>query len=157
MDYGGIVWGDCGNQNALHLERLQNQAMLIILRANCKTRTQFMRSKLTLLSLCSRRRFVGLQLFYKIANNIDCPRQLKGYLVKRSELHDRNFRDSSLINGMRAKSTMGQCSFKSVAACEWNSLTRNIRDKPSLGTFKSKLFNYFLNLDVNLRFPYFLL
>ena len=35
---------------------------------------------------------------FKIINNIDCPRQLKGYLVKRSELCDRNFRDSSLID-----------------------------------------------------------
>ena len=50
-----------------------------------------------------------LQIVYKIINNIDCPRQLKGYLVERSELHDRNFRDSSLIDGMRAKSsTTGQ-------------------------------------------------
>ena len=39
MDYGCIVWGDCGKQNALHLERLQNQAMRIILRANRKTST----------------------------------------------------------------------------------------------------------------------
>ena len=81
---------------------------------------------------------------YKIIDNIDCPRQLKGYLVKRSELHDRNFRDSSLIDGMRAKSTMGQCSFQSAAAREWNSLPRNIRDTPMTRTFKSKLFNYFV-------------
>ena len=26
FDYGGIVWGDCGKQNAQRLERLQNQA-----------------------------------------------------------------------------------------------------------------------------------
>ena len=79
MDYGCIVWGDCGKQNAQHLERLQNQAMRIILSANHKTCTQHMRSKLTLLSLSSRRRFLRLQLVFKIINNIDCPRQLKGY------------------------------------------------------------------------------
>ena len=56
-----------------------------------------------------------------------------------------------LIDVMRAKSAMGQCSFKSVAAREWNSLPRNIRDTSTLGTFKAKLFNYFLNLDVNLH------
>ena len=44
MDYGCIVWGDCGKQNAQHLERLQNQAMRIILSANHKTCTQHMRS-----------------------------------------------------------------------------------------------------------------
>ena len=143
--------GGCGKQNALHLEHLQNQAMHVILRASRKTCTQFMRSKLTLLSLCSRRQFMRLQIVYKIINNIDSPHQLKGYLVKRSELHDRNFRDSSPIDIMRAKSAMGQCGFKSAAAHEWNSLPRNIRDTSTLGTVKSKLFNYFPNLDVNLH------
>ena len=42
MDYGCIVWGDCEKQNALHLKRLQNQAMAITLRANRKNCTQFM-------------------------------------------------------------------------------------------------------------------
>lgn len=69
MDYGCIVWGDCGKQNAQHLERLQNQAMRIILSANHKTCTQHMRSKLMLLSLSSRRRFLRLQLVFKIINN----------------------------------------------------------------------------------------
>ena len=149
MDYGCIVWGDCGKQNAQYLERLQNQAMRIILSANHKTCTQHMRSKLTLLSLSSRRRFLRLQLVFKIINNIDCPRQLKGYLVKRSELCDRNFRDSSLIDGVRAKTALGQSSFKSAASREWNSLPRHLRDITSMQTFKSKLFNYFLNLDVS--------
>ena len=79
MDYGCIVWGDCGKQDAQRLERLQNQAMRIILSANHKICTQHMRSKLTLLSLSSRRRFLRLQLVFKIINNTDCPRQLKGY------------------------------------------------------------------------------
>ena len=42
------------------------------------------------------------------------------------------------------------CSFKSAATHEWNSLPRNIRDTPTIRNFKSKLFNYFQNLDVNL-------
>ena len=44
-----------------------------------------------------------------------------------SELHDHNFRDSSLIDVIGAKSTMGQCSTKSAFAREWNSLPRNIQ------------------------------
>ena len=112
--------------------------MQIILCANRKTCAQFMRS------LSSRRRFTRVQLVDNLINNIDCPRQLKGYLVKRCEPHDRNFIDSSLIDSMRAKSTMGLKSFKSAAPREWNSIPRNIRDL-------SKLFNYFLNLDLNLH------
>ena len=76
-----IVWGDCGKQNAQHLERLQNQAMRVILGDNRKTCTQYMRSKLRLLSLSSRRCFMRLQLVYKIINNRHCPRQLERYLI----------------------------------------------------------------------------
>ena len=110
--------------------------MRIILRANRKTCTQHMRSKLTLLSLSSRRRFLRLQVAFKIINNIDCPRQLKGYLVKHSRLSDRNFRDSSLIDAMRAGTAMGQSSFKSAASREWNSLPRDFGDITSLRTLK---------------------
>ena len=55
-----IVWGDCGKRNAQRLERLQNQAMRIILGANRKTCTQEMRTKLVLLSLKNRRRLLRL-------------------------------------------------------------------------------------------------
>ena len=86
---------------------------------------------------------------FKIINNINCPRELKGYLVKRSELCDRNFRDSSLIDSERAKTALGQSSFKSAASHEWNSLPRHVQDITSMQTFNSKVFNYFLNLDVS--------
>ena len=38
------------------------------------------------------------------------------------------FRDSSLIDGVRAKTALGQSSFKSAASHEWNSLPRHLRD-----------------------------
>ena len=33
LDYGCVVWGDCGKENSKRLERLQNRAMRIILHA----------------------------------------------------------------------------------------------------------------------------
>ena len=51
-------------------------------------------------------------------------------------------------DGVRAKTALGQSSFKSAASCEWNLLPRHLRDITSMQTFKSKLFNYFLNLDL---------
>ena len=59
-----------------------NQAMRIVLHANRKTCTQEMRAKLHLLSLYGRRRLIRLQYVYKIVNNINCPKQLTGYLVR---------------------------------------------------------------------------
>ena len=60
-DYGCVVWGDCGKKNAQCLERLQNQAVHIILAAPRKSCTQDMRTKLAFLTLLSRRRFLRLK------------------------------------------------------------------------------------------------
>ena len=92
------MWGDCSKRNAQRLERLQNQAMRIILSANRKACTQDIRAKLALLSLVSRGRFIRLQFVYKIVNNINCLQQLVDYLVKRSEMRDRSLRDSTLLH-----------------------------------------------------------
>ena len=73
-------------ENSDFLERLQNKAMTIILRTNHLTCTQFMREKLGLLTLLNRRCYMRLQLVYRIVNDYNCPRQLQGYLVLRSDL-----------------------------------------------------------------------
>ncbi|RMX59118.1 hypothetical protein pdam_00009775 [Pocillopora damicornis] len=127
VDYGCIVWGDCGKNNSQRLERLQNQAMRTILSTNRNTCSQEMRSKLSLLSLESRRRFLRLNL--------------------RSAFHTRDFRDSTLLNIVVTKTKMGQTSFKCTAAREWNLLPKDIREIQSLSKFKAILFEYFLEHD----------
>ena len=139
----------CGKGNSQRLERLQNQAMRIILAANRKTCSQDMRAKLCLLSLDSRRRFLRLQFVFKIVHNINCPHQLEGYLVKRSEMHNRDLRDSTLLHVIATKTKMGQSSFKCAAAREWNDLPRGLRELQILSKFKADVFKYFLELDTN--------
>ena len=56
--------------------------MRISLAAHRKSCTQDMRTELALLSLLSRRRFLRHPLVYKIVHNVNCPDQLKNYLVK---------------------------------------------------------------------------
>ena len=94
FDYGCSVWMECSNSMIDSLERLQNQVMRTILKANRTSCTQSMRSKLGLLTLKNRRRFLRFQLVYKIINDYNCPNQLKGYLPRRSSLHGRGLRDS---------------------------------------------------------------
>ena len=79
LDYGCIVWGLCNKKNSDFLERLQSKAMRIIPRTNHLTCTQSMRERLGLLTLFNRRRYLRLQLVYKIVNDYHCPRQLQGY------------------------------------------------------------------------------
>ena len=90
LDYGCVIWGECSKENAQCLERLQNRAMRIILHADRMTCTQKMRAKLFLLSLYS--------IVNKIVNNLNCPKQLTGYLVKRSQRHRRSLRDPTLLD-----------------------------------------------------------
>ena len=77
---------ECAKGNAERLECLQNQAMRIILQTSHKTCTQEMHAKLVL-SLYNRHCFIRLQYVYKIINNVNCPKQLIGYLVNRSQRH----------------------------------------------------------------------
>ena len=73
LDYGCVVWMECGRGNTERLERLQNQAMRILLQKSRRKCTQEMRAKLVLLSLYNRCRFIRLQYVYKIINNVNCP------------------------------------------------------------------------------------
>ena len=93
-DYGCIVWGFCSKKNSDFLERLQNKAMRIILRTNHLACTQSMTKRLGLLTLSNRRRYLRLQLVYKIVNDYHCPRQLQGYFALRSEIRRKALRDS---------------------------------------------------------------
>ena len=147
LAYGCVVWGECSKENAQCLERLQNRAMRVILHADRKTCTQKMRTKLFLLSLYSRRLFSELQYAYKIVYNINCPKQLIGYLVKRSRRHCRSLRDPTLLDLPLVKTKCGQTSFKFAAASAWNKLPREIRELRTLGQFKIRTFTYLMNMD----------
>jgi len=147
LDYRCIIWGVCGKSNSRRLERLQNQAMHIILAANHRTCSQDMHNRLYLLSLDSRRRFLKLQLAFKIVHNVHCPHQLEGYLVKRSDLHGRILKDSTLLNVTPSKTKMGQSTFKCDAAREWNGLPREIRELNTPSKFKTHIFKHFMDQD----------
>ena len=145
--YGCVIWGECSKENAQCLERLQNRAMRIILHADRKTCTQKMHAKLFLLPLYSRRLFIKRQYVYKTVNNINCPKQLTGYLVKRSQRHHRSLRDPTLLDLPLVKTKCGQTSFKFSAASAWNKLPREMRELRSLAQFKVRTFTYLMMMD----------
>ena len=121
FDYGCSVSMECSNSMRDSLERLQNQVMRTILKANRISCTQSMRSKLGLLTLKNRRRFLRFQLVYKTINDYNCPNQLKGYLPQRSRLHGRDLRDN--ITQTFAKSNYNSWT-KNVSICSSEGLER---------------------------------
>ena len=103
-------WGFCSKKNSDFLERLKNKAMRLILRTNHLTCTQFMRQKLGLLILFNWRRYMRLQLVYRIVNDYNCPRRLQG--------RGKVLRDKRDLHLPRTKTAMGQSTFMYAAAKE---------------------------------------
>ena len=117
--------------------------MCTILSTNRNTCSQEMRSKLSLLSSESRRRFLRINLVSNIIHNITS----LIYLLKRSAFYTRDLRDSTLLNIVATKTKMGQTSFKCTAARKCNLLPKDIREIQSLSKFKAIVFKYFLEYD----------
>ena len=147
IDYGSIIWQDCGSVLSNRVEKIQNKAMRTILCANRTTCTQEMRNRLGLLTLHSRRRFLRNILVFKIVINMDIPKYLNNYLVLRSSLREKSLRDQTLIDIPRVNTSLGQTMFKVAAARDWNLLPKYIRDIKVLGSFKNNVFKHFLEID----------
>jgi len=94
-----------------------------------------MREKLGLLTLINRRRYMRLQLVYRIVSDYNCPRQLQGYFVLGSDLHGKVLRDNRELHFPRTKTAMGQFTFMYAAAKEWNDLPNDHRNCSSLKIF----------------------
>ena len=87
--------------------------------------TQSMRERLGLLTLFNRRRYLRLQLVYKIVIDYRCPRQLQGYFAFGSELRGKaSLRDSRELHLPRYKTAVNQSTFEYAAAKEWNGLPK---------------------------------
>ena len=113
----------------------------IILRKNHLTCTQSMRERFVRLTLFNRRRYLRLQLVYKIENDYHCPRQLQGHFALISELRRKAPRNSRELHLPRYKTAMGQSTFEYTAAKEWNDLPKELRACETLRIFLIKTFN----------------
>jgi hypothetical protein len=85
--------------------------------------------------------------FFTTSTCLQDPRQLQGYLVRRSEMHSRSLRDNILLHVIKTKTKMGQSSFKCAASKDWNELPQELRRVQFLSNFKTKVFKYLLNMD----------
>ena len=125
---------------------VKHSSMRTILEANRTSCTQSMRSKLGLLTLKNRRRFLRFQLVYKIINDYNCPNQLKSYLPRRSSLHGRDLRDNTMLHLPKANTTAGQKTFQYAAAKDWNDLPKSIRSITTFSSFKAALYRFFAKI-----------
>ena len=69
-------------------------------------------------------------------------------MTLRSECHGRTFRDRQEIHLPKAKSTIGQSTFKLTGAKDWNELPNELRvDSLTLVSFKRKSFKHLQEQD----------
>ena len=149
IDYGCIVWHECNKSLSDKLERLQNQAMSVILRVNRTTCTQYMRNTLGMLKLYNRRRFLRFVFNFKVVNNQNCPKQLEGYLTSRAELQNRNLLNQGALDVPQSKTSSGRKTFEIAGASDWNSLPTELRKTTSIGSFKFNLFKQLRDSDIS--------
>ena len=69
-------------------------------------------------------------------------------MTLRSECHGRTFRDRPEIHLPKAKTTIGQSTFKLTGAKDWNELPNELRvDGLTLVSFERKTFKYLQEQD----------
>ena len=132
LDYGSMVWHECGSSQAKKIEKVQNHAMRIIPHHGRSKCTQEMRNELKLMSLYSRRRFLRFVTILKILRNLNSPDQLRDTFQFRRNRHDRDLRDKTLLELLKGKGAIGQSTFKYPGAKDWNFLPSIFREMTSI-------------------------
>ena len=87
-------------------------------------------------------------LMYKTLNNL-APEYLSDRFIKISEAHDRNLLsiDSGLLKVPYSRTRYYGNSFTVTGAKMWNSLSLNIRQSPTLGSFKGRIKSHLLAIN----------
>ena len=147
MDYGSIVWHECGSTQTKRVEKLQNRALGIILHQGRRKCSQETRNELKLPTLSTRRCFLRFISIFKILHNLDCPDQLRDIFKFKFNIHDRDLKDDTLLHLPKVISATGHSMFKYAGAKDWNSLPLNFREITSISSFKCSIYMYLLEID----------
>ena len=143
FDYGCLIWGSNTAAHTNRLLKLQKPAARIILRADIMTPSQSMFDKLKWLSFPKRIQYHASNMMYKFLNNL-APNYMIDLFNKVSEPHSRNLRsvENDLLMIPFSKTRYYDRSFAIQGAKQWNSLPMNIRNAPSLDSFKHNVKMY---------------
>ena len=128
MDYCCVVWGNTSKENLDRIHRIQKRAARLILDADYKAPSLPLFIKLNWLPIYER-----IKYFHCLA-----PSYLQDLVTPFNTVHNFDTRGSgdNLLQLPKVTSESGGCTFKILAASDWNSLDRNIRNSSSLYSFK---------------------
>lgn len=137
LDYGIIVWSNCGATNLSKLQKLQNTAMRIILGAPFRTHIKDMLSSLGFMDVRDRISYVTGCMMYKVNNNI-APNNLCQLFTHVRNIHPVHTRRNQAgdLYIPRFNTNYGKSSFQFKGSVLWNVISENIRNANNCMSFK---------------------
>jgi len=141
LDYGDIVYDRPGNATFVQkLESIQYNACLAITGCFRGTSQEKLYSELGLESLADRRFARRMTFFYGIINNL-APSYLRNYLPVRLTAPG-GLRTRNPIYPLNIRTERFRNTFFPYCISQWNVLGGNIRDLPSIKTFKKAIYEF---------------
>ena len=138
ITYGSTVWDTAPEQDLQKLQRMQNRAGKLLLRAHYRTPSAEVLTRLGWKNIKSIHRQQKALLTYKALNNL-LPvymRNLFTYCRERSTRSTRQSESNLLYLPMVHREAYRRCITYSGTVL-WNSLRENVRQAPSLSSFKN--------------------
>ena len=138
LNYGILAWG---NTHQILLEKLliqQKKVLRIICNVPPRSHTDSLFSKHKILRIHDLYRFQLGQFMYKFKNN-SLPQVFDSLFLQNQSLHDYPTRQSDEFHLPLLRTLLAQKSFIFTGPKFWNSLENDIKNAPSLYTFKNKL------------------
>ena len=128
-----MMWGNTSKKNLDSIHRLQKRAARLILDADYKAPSLPLFIKLNWLTIYERIKYFRCLTVLKTLDNL-APSYLQDLVTPFNTVHNFNTRGSgdNLLQLTKVLSESGRRTFKFLAASDWNSLDRNIRNSSSL-------------------------
>ena len=139
MEYGDVLFAGTYECDLVKLDRIEVEAMRVVTGATAKSNIQLLYDDVGWIPLTTRRNHHCLFFMYKVLH-LQTPYYLKNLLPQRTLLPDgRNLRSDAndLLPVPFARTESFRRSFFPYCIRMWNKVEKDIRDKPTLNTFKS--------------------
>ncbi len=137
LDYGLIIWSNCGTTHLNKIQKLQNTAMRIILSAPFRTHIKDMLRTLGFMDVRSRISYVIGCMMYKVLNGM-APSYLNDLFKNVNSIHSLCTRQSKAgdLYIPRCNTNYGKNTFQYKGCILWNVTDRNIRNCNNFMSFK---------------------
>ena len=134
------VWGCCGSNTLLELQKLQSRAVRILANSAFDALSSPIIKKLGWMKIADLISFESNQLVFKFLNN-QAPQYICRFFQRNSDCSSPDLRNTAMdLRLPMHTSSNGQKLFSYRGATLWNTLAIGVKQAPSLSVFKKRLF-----------------